>query len=719
MADAPFDPLGQLPPLVNDEAAIAPWSWVPPEWNDPAAATAPIDPNEIQMDATDARPPQVTLGMPHDPGPSLDADAGLVPPPDPGTDAGFQMGGAGLNPLAGLTPAQETSAGPLPPMQPGLGLPQSVLDNALITAHPEFSRPPGEMHGEQLSVEQRARQFAASSPEEQARTMYARQQAQETEANKRIAQANLQDEQSALEHHHTLKVAQETAAATTKKLEADAAEEAKREAGPKERSTLQEVAGFIAAALGGLMAGKNGGPNQALDYMERVLQRETAASQAAKNARLQELARRGASNQQLLAQAASDHEESERWRQSMYTRAQNQIATDMGQYDPRGKAAIGLGQMYSAIGQQRAKGLQDFQDKSFKDHVEAMKFGAEMRKADDEHGKSQLEQRKLAGQLGGGGAGSGSTKITPQQFAAQHPQIPSGQLPPDAVPRTEKEYAAYFETNRKGGAAAQATGDVSEGERSRKFGVAGLKNKDGQPWLARNEGDAEKLATKHHVAREVVSIIDELSAIRDRVGGESSAFNSDEFQRMEVLQNQLIKLAKSGTEGMSSDEDMNKLAAAAGAKDVTSFRSKAAGLAEARSRTQSALNSEFSSKGYDGEPVSFSNPYAGGERKETSAEREFKGMLGWQTSQYNYGKDADIIKSHGSSHPDWDARGYNDKQKQYVESAAADLKDAKKADAARARLSEIAKHADSPGYREFAAGLLAPATKADEGPVFK
>ena len=708
MAGAPFDPLGQLPPLVNDEAPVAPWSWVPDHWNQPvpgvgvpadtfdAAAQVP-DPNEIQMPADDARP---QIGFPRDPSvaPILPEQADTSSPPIPAY----------------------TSFPDAPPGPPEVDAISGGDWRANVPTAPggnEYQSP--EAHGVPLTDEQRARMFAASSPEEQARMLLADQQRRDAEENKRRAQAALQDEQTALENQHTFKVAQEQARAATAKIDAEAkalAEE-KIDTG-QNRGILSRIRGILLGVVGGLVQSRQGGPNQGLAILDKEMEQHIAEQKERMANKRAELARRGASVQEQLRMAEADHEAAERWRLATYTRVQNQIATDMQQYDPQGKTALQLGGMYSAIGAQRQKALEAYQDKNFRDYVNAMEEARKQQKALDEHNKALLEQRKLAGGLGSG-AGAGAGKLTPEQYAQLHPLIPRDQLPPDSAPRSDKEYNAYFEANRKGAEAAKATGEVSGGERARKFGVAGLVNKDGQPWLARNEGDATDLANKHHIAKELVSILDELADIRDHVGGESKVFNSDEYQRIQVLKPRALALVKSGTQGMSSDEDMKRLEEMVGTADADSFRSQAAKLAESRRRTLSALNSEFGSKGYTGPQISFANPYAGGDRKETPGEKEFKTVLGWQTSQYNYGKDADIIKGHGSPHPDWDARGYSDKQKAYADAAAADLADKTKADAARAKLTEIAKHADSPGYRQYAQSLLTPATTEPDGPVFK
>lgn len=155
-----------------------------------------------------------------------------------------------------------------------------------------------------------------------------------------------------------------------------------------------------------------------------------------------------------------------------------------------------------------------------------------------------------------------------------------------------------------------------------------LTNKDGTPFLARNEENAAKMGNKIYVAGEVNDIINRILDIRDRTGGASSTFNSDERQQLDVLQNRLVVLTKSGTEGMSSDEDMKKLAATLGAADVTSFRARAAGLKEGRDRTNIALNRDLKiTYNYQGDPIAFDNTYARSPA-ENAEIREIKKAMG-------------------------------------------------------------------------------------------
>lgn len=135
-----------------------------------------------------------------------------------------------------------------------------------------------------------------------------------------------------------------------------------------------------------------------------------------------------------------------------------------------------------------------------------------------------------------------------------------------------------------------------------------LVNADNSTWHAPDKETRKVLADKMSAAHELASILDEAAQIRDNVGGESAAGNSDEFQRLKVLQNRAIVLAKSGTQGMSSDEDMKKLSEMLGAADLASFRSQAAGLEQGRKQLVSELNTSLHFQGnYSGKPIDIPN----------------------------------------------------------------------------------------------------------------
>lgn len=261
-----------------------------------------------------------------------------------------------------------------------------------------------------------------------------------------------------------------------------------------------------------------------------------------------------------------------------------------------------------------------------------------------------------------------------------------------------------------------------------------LRNQDGSTWRAPKDTVRNELAKKMAVAQEVTGIIDEVLAIRDRVGGESATGNSAEFQRLKVLEKQLQILAKSGTQGMSSDEDMQALRESLGAGDLTSFRARADGLEEGRRRTIDALNSAFKYEGnYSGDRLDFprtrdrdpilndaDNTFREAV-KDTSKEDRMRLRQGYEADMVY----PDVVEAHGVKAPrtdeeraareqkyyrDVDGAGINDSARQILKTHAATLAsptaDEKAKDAARSVLKNLAKKAGSQATREAAIGAL-------------
>ncbi len=211
--------------------------------------------------------------------------------------------------------------------------------------------------------------------------------------------------------------------------------------------------------------------------------------------------------------------------------------------------------------------------------------------------------------MGGGGGTVGTGKYTPEQLKGLLP--PGAWIPPaGTAPMTIKEY----ESVAKAGETGKKAGDETEADkRTRELTISGplgvLKNKGDKQYLAPDADSARLTRKKVAAAREVTDMLDQVLAIRDKVGGESAIVNSDEFQKLKLLQSRLVKIEKSGTEGMSSDEDMKKLADAIGAADITSFRARAAGLKEGRDRTVGELNTWLESQNYDGPAITIPSKY--------------------------------------------------------------------------------------------------------------
>lgn len=591
-----------MPPFDDSVGPSGDTSIVPPEdpflaWYRSQPAAVADDPNEIQMPEADARPPAPTIGFPHDPGPILDQDAAAAAmPPD-----------ALANPAV---PAE--TAPPSMAMQPGLGIPSSTLDAAAQApapfnmerfglesplSHLTPSAPGGNEadqpapHGQQLTDAEAAKQFAALSPEAQATQAYRWQQAHDQAERERRDHADLEDQQRQLENHGRLQRAQAEALARTKQLDADAQAEAKREIDPKWKAgTGKRIGGIIMGIVGGLVQARSGGPNLGLQLIDQEIDRDIEAQKANKAARLQELSRRGATNQQLLALAGDQYADDEHYRLASYARIQNQIASDMQQFDPKGKTAIQLGGMYTSISQARAKALQDFQDKDFKNRVEALKAASALRKEAAETEKLQLESAKLRGALGGGGTAKPKDIVTRESLIIEGVTDPA-LLPPPGSVLTRDQWNKRLDSAKKGAEASKAVGEALADA------VPDIETADGSPYRAASPAEAAALREKKAAVDGAVGIMDEVLRLREQHGWSSDLLASPEWRQMKQKWGALKLKAKNIEQlGALSGSDIELLDAALGASDPTSVRDPSAGIRSAREGAVQGLNESLTAK---------------------------------------------------------------------------------------------------------------------------
>lgn len=160
-----------------------------------------------------------------------------------------------------------------------------------------------------------------------------------------------------------------------------------------------------------------------------------------------------------------------------------------------------------------------------------------------------------------------------------------------------------------------------------------LKQADDNPWIIPTVDEAKDFRKKKAAAESIVNILDEIRTIRDNVGGESSWGNSNDYQRLQVLKQNLVLLKKAGTQGMSSDADMTRIEAALGADNPASFRSQAAKLDEGREQTVKQLNTEARALGYTGQDINYPDPLSFKGPPKTANEQAAAGAL-----SFDYGK---------------------------------------------------------------------------------
>jgi hypothetical protein len=384
----------------------------------------------------------------------------------------------------------------------------------------------------------------------------------------------------------------------------------------KEMGTGKTILFWISAALSGLgdALQKKSGPNMALGMMQAVIDRDVAAQVRER--------------EQLGKRIGIQRNSIDSYRQQMG--------------DWREAAKLKISEEYDRTAQQI--------------RVVAAKYGSD---------KAKLRGETLAAQLEGQAAairGGAAEAAFGRDMQRANLKVSQGQLGLGWAGLKQRKYefgeqmkmqAAQLDVEAQKAAAA---GNVKQAEAIRELGISGasgvakdaegkpivdadgnpvidravvLKNQDGTPYLAPTKDEAIKLRGKMSAANRIVDILDEVRAIRDRSGGESKWGNSDDYQRLQVLKENLVVIKKAGTEGMSSDADMARLERALGADSPASFRAQAAKLDEGREQVVKQINADLKSLNYNGEPLTFPDPIALKGGAKTAEQIDVKNAIGY------------------------------------------------------------------------------------------
>jgi hypothetical protein len=555
----------------------------------PAAADSTIDPNLIELEQPAAAPtaPTINLGYPHPP--AMPAATPPVPP----------------------TPGA---------LQPGLGIPTSTLDNVSLPPAPTMLPPGQDPWSNTLpdGTVSAPDHISEAPPVDYYNTAelgdaYDRLQQRDPIAYTKLREQKLIERDAAITNQRTKALQADTdwmqrnmAARADAKAKADARaaqvdQEAKNLSADggfwESRSTGQVAAAYLSAIIGGIMSVRTGRPNDAIAGINAAIERHVAAQKA-------KLADGRSAVSQMYQRLGDNYAADETMRIASWREVEQQLLTEQQNYDPRGVGAMRIADAAAAARAQQAAALLRYQTATQKQLEDAAKVQLERERLEEtkrharqeesiawtgranEKSRLGLDERRL------------ESENTREQYRIDREQT--------------KDVQQFALGDPNNVVTDPATGKPKLDEHGLPIiKLDNLRNADGKVWLAADNDQRKTLGRKVAVAAEINDIGNRILAIRDRVGGESSVFNSDEKQQLDVLGARLGVLAKSGTEGMSSDDDMKRLTDAVGASDVTSFRARAAGIKEGVDRTTKELNRSMRIEGkYTGKPIAFSNPYA-------------------------------------------------------------------------------------------------------------
>jgi hypothetical protein len=692
----PIDPQTgeELPYLVDPYEGIWPPdpSWdniVPTPEESPVPESAQVNPIAEQAaaaaDALFAEEPQVQLGMPRPVPDSV----------DPIDDSLITMGD-GEPEAPPLT--DEERAARLDEISAGADLGAEAPD----VESPELLDPFGETlqqrtdakSTEQIALEQFQSDQAAAEQQRADMLRAAQQQRQDAEDDEVIYRSSLERA-----NREQAEIDAEATRLATEKIDPDGWRDS--------RSTFQTIAMYVAGIVGGLMQSKNGGRNLGLEMIDREIERHIQGQRENLANRRAMLGDRRAAVQDQRSQAEAQWKTEAAFRQAAYQRAFEEAEEKKQQFDQEGNTARQYTMFQRELQSRAAAAAQAHHDAFRKQAEHDLRLQMDVEKHLSQLAKDEAARMKS---LGGGG-GTAATKL--KKPVSEWNAMFGTNVPDDGVPRTVAEFRTLGETGKSLTAPTEAEKEIRDlaiGD-PRKQGEP-LKNTDGAVYIPPSHA-APVLQKQMAAASQVVDILDEIDSIRSKVGGESKWGNSPEYQRVQALQNQLVILQKGGTEGMSSDEDMKKIAAAVGAADPASFRSQAAGLKQGRINTVNNLNASLRAYKYTGDPVTFPNKFKGA--KQTPDQRELARIKSSTTGEKGQSVPTAVVASPlgatarviESAVRDEDAGAkLPEDDKNQIDSWANDAR-AGNAEA-RANIANLAgKDTRSPAVRRYAEGILA------------
>ncbi len=576
-----------------------PWGWVPDAWK-----TSPED-EELrrQQQLGPGGMPQAApeVAVPQQPGlgvPAPAVDAALAAPAGP-PDA--ITGAAPLPTVADLHGYNMGMAPPPTAADEAYANPLAMRDNGPLAPTPAFGDEQVNAAVDQIALHGGPRLEQMAVDREVAR------RAKLAADTARIETENLRQAQGNLEAHTA---AAATAQAKSDQIVAEAMDLANRKTNPdrlvRSMSGGQTIAELIALATGALIAGRTGGPNVAMDLLQKRIDRDIdAQKQDVENMKFGLQARRGAVADEY-ARHGDLYRAGEVVRLATYQSAFNTMAAEQQNFDPRGFQAIERGkvmQQWAARAQQSSEA----QRKTiFDEELKVIKAGQEAR----EQKRKEIEtQATIAHQKATTALGYAQLSSA----AADRKAARDARLDDKATERADKEAERdrqftlspprpTIELDSDGKPVIGPDGKpVSSGQKK-------FTNADGKPWMLGDPEDRRAMKGQIVAAAEITDMIDEVNDIRENIGKGVIPWSAAR-QRLKLLEDRMTLVRKGGTQGMSSDKDFDSLRGSIGAKDLTSFIDQSAGLKEARDRTTGELNTAMRVGNYTGPAITFANKH--------------------------------------------------------------------------------------------------------------
>ena len=643
-----LDPFGPL--SLPEEEQAAPWAWVPPEWMGGGDVMPAPMPEASPIGST-----QPGLGIPTE-----TVDQALAAP-TPTPVIGFPQAPAAPGPAAelGPLPAPPPSSGPAPvtgmaPLQPGLGIPQHLVDEAVRAPAADVDPLTGEPAApaeDEIDFET-GTDFSTREAKTAAVESMTDEQLAEYEANlgaereligttDRVTLAKKQAEQ-AEQALVAFKTARAEAAEKRAAIEADAAALAAEKVTPEgwyaEGGLGRTAAAYLAAALGGLTQHLNGGRNLGLEAVERAIDRHISTKQAELGRRQTALGERRRAVQEQEGDAEQQIRQNALLRAQVWDTMERTIAAEQGAYAPDGTTAAKMEIARRAVMQKRAASMEAYETALVKRREEQIKTQLAIAKQAEEERANRAREAtdrtraaadwtraKAAARKDEAEAKNLLIENEPQSVEALRKLFPTA--PPEAFsgPMSIKRFKANLETLTAGSAATKAGAEATIKDTEARLEGAGpggsayavsfpdgsvmtTTGPDGKPVPFEIKDPTERQKARQLVesAANITAFVDKLTILSEKSGGAWDSLNSDEVQELRSLASAVDFETFKGFDLGAPSEGDKRLASDARGGDVTSFKNRPiAGLQTFARSVQQKVNTKLGVLGRKGPPIEF------------------------------------------------------------------------------------------------------------------
>lgn len=407
-------------------------------------------------------------------------------------------------------------------------------------------------------------------------------------ANQRTADIQKTDAARAEQAERAYLDSQERATRVTEAALADA-EALANEKPKKFMDSIGNVVGTVIGVLLGQLGsdatgGKNVGLEVALKRMDDFAQEQINEY----NRKAGNIDRRLNIAARLREAGYNEYQTKQVIRMAGLQRLRAQLLTDVQNFDPRGTAARNIGKHLLAVDGQMRANAEALRRQNLEDEIKLTDLASK-----------KLDVAMKEAKLRGIGAGAGG-KHAPEFFEQRGLRRPP-------VPMTEKDYSAWLKTKKLDEDLTKTEQEVVAGrsqgmsKEEAERGVAGLKQKDGSPFIAQGTPESvNELRKRVESTKFVVRVLDQID--RTRTGWSPDITKSDEWKQLKTDWAAAKGVSKDvlGLGALSGPDEALIEAFLSGGIDPTGMRDPGPGIERARMNIINLTRDSLEGRGFDG-----------------------------------------------------------------------------------------------------------------------